>query len=251
MSHNDLQIEYASVSGLLSNPNAARRHSRKKIADLAESIQRLGFNVPLIVGPNDTVLAGHARLAAARMVGMDEVPVIRVSHLSEVECRAFMLADNKFALNAFWDAEVLAVELNELIDGGFDVTMTGFSVAEAELTICSAEEAKSVRTAAARSENAIPNVTAISVTERGDLWLLGRHKLVCGDARESADYELLLGGEPAQIMFTDPPYNVRIAGNVSGLGKVTHEDFAMASGEMSRADFTNSLSFGRLSGLSR
>ena len=236
MTVNSLQIEYAPIATLTENSRSARRHSKQKIAQLADSIRRLGFNVPLIVDAKGEILAGHARFAAAQLVGMDEVPVVRVSHLTDVESRAFMLADNKFALNAYWDFEVLADELKELINVGFDAVLTGFCEAEIDLTICSAEEAKAIKSANA-PENHIPEPPALPVSKAGDMWLLGRHRLLCGDARDPADYARLLEDEKADMVFTDPPYNCPIAGHVSGLGKVVHENFAMACGEMADEEF--------------
>lgn len=151
-----------------------------------------------------------------------------------------MLADNKFALNAFWDFELLAGELEELIEVGFDALLTGFCEAEIDLTICSAEEAKAEKVAKS-SENQIPEPPALPVSETGDMWLLGRHRLVCGDARDPTAYTRLLGGEKTDVVFTDPPYNVPIPGHVSGLGKVVHQNFAMACGEMSRYEFVGFL----------
>lgn len=233
---NELHIEYVAVATLKDNPRSARRHSKKKIAKLADSIRRFGFNVPLIVDAENVILVGHARAKAAPMAGLDEVPVVRVTHLSELQARAFMLADNKFALNACWDFELLADELKELIDVGFDAVLTGFSEAEIDLTICSAEEAKAIKSARS-PENLIPEAPAVPVTMCGDLWLLGRHRLLCGDARDPRAYKFLLNGDVADTVFTDPPYNCPIPGHVSGLGKVVHENFAMACGEMSDGKF--------------
>jgi ParB-like chromosome segregation protein Spo0J len=240
MSSNALHIEYVALAELKENPRSTRRHSKNKIAQLADSIRRLGFNVPLIINNENVVLAGHARLAAARIVAMDAVPVVRVSHLSDVEARAFMLADNKFGLNSTWDYELLAGELQELVDFGFDAVLTGFSEAEIDLTICSAEEAKALKSVRA-PENRIPEPPAVPITVKGDLWLLGRHRLLCGDARDPNAYKQLLQGETADIIFTDPPYNVPIPGHVSGHGKVVHDNFAMACGEMSEQEFVGFL----------
>ena len=219
MTNNSLQIEYLRITELRDNARSARRHSKTKVAQLADSIGRLGFNVPLIVDRDGTLLAGHARLAAAKLVGMDEVPVVRVTHLSEVEARGFMLADNKFGLNASWDFEVLANELKELVDVGFDAVRAGFAEAEIDLTICNAEQAKAIKSARSPA-NLIPPPPDVPVTRTGDIWLLGRHKLLCGDARDPTAYKRLLAGETADTVFTDPPYNVPIPGHVSGLGKV-------------------------------
>ena len=238
MSRNSLQIEYLPIASLKDNPRAARRHSKKKIGQLAESIRRLGFNCPLIIAADGLILAGHARVAAAKLVGMDELPVVRVSHLSELEGRAFMLAENKFGLNAHWDFEALALELQELVELEFDPVLTGFSVAEIDLAICSAEEAKAQRGGKSGNEDIIPDIPETPVTRAGDVWLLGRHSLLCGDARERISFEQLLKSERVHILLTDPPYNVVIPGNVSGSGKVRHDNFAMASGEMSEEQFT-------------
>lgn len=236
MTANALNIEYVAAAALKEHPRSARRHTKKKITNLAESMQLLGFNVPLIIDNEGQLLAGHARLAAAKKIGMDQVPVIRVTHLSEIEARAFMLAENKFALNATWDFELLADELKELIDVGFDAVLTGFSEAEIDLTICNADEAR-VNRSVKSPENVVPAPPAIPVTKRGDLWQLGRHRLLCGDARDPLAYRQLMVADVADMIFTDPPYNVPIPGHVSGLGRVKHDNFAMGCGEMTSRDF--------------
>lgn len=147
-----------------------------------------------------------------------------------------MLADNKLALNAGWDREVLAIELQALVDLEFDMELTGFSLAEIDLALDEAREADPAAGDAAH--DAVPDMVGPAVSRLGDLWLLGRHRLLCGDARNSQDYAILLGAEKADLVFTDPPYNVPIDGHVSGLGKVRHREFAFASGEMSEAQFT-------------
>lgn len=238
MGQNHLQIEYLAINLLHQNKGSARRHSKVKIRQLAKSIERLGFNVPVLIDITNTILSGHARVAAARLAGFDQIPVVRIEHLSEAEAKAFMLAENKFVLEASWDQELLASTFSEIIDFGVDPAVTGFSLAEVDLTIDAAQEAKPKAAAADGVENQIPQPPETPVSRNEDLWLLGRHKLLCGDARAPADYKRLLKSETAHIIFTDPPYNVKIPGHVSGLGKVKHENFAMASGEMSEAEFT-------------
>jgi DNA modification methylase len=214
----------------------ARTHSKKQIKQIAASIERFGFTNPVLMSDDGEIIAGHGRVEAARLLGMKSVPTIALSHLSEAERRAYVLADNKLALNAGWDREILAVELQGLIDLGFDMSVTGFSLAEIDFALDEAGDSDPGGSDAL--EDAVPAIAAHAVSRRGDVWWLGRHKLICGDARDPADYATLLGDERADLVFTDPPYNVPIDGHVSGLGKVQHREFAFASGEMSESQFT-------------
>ena len=229
-------IEYRRVADLRPFARNARTHSKKQIRQIADSIQRFGFTNPVLISDDGEIIAGHGRVRAAKELGMVEVPAVKLSHLSEAERRAYVIADNKLALNAGWDTEILAIELQGLVDLDFDVELTGFSLAEIDFVLDDARAAN-VETPAG-PEDYIPAVPANPVSRRGDLWLLGRHKLICGDARVATDYEALMGNEPADLVFTDPPYNVAIDGNVCGSGSVKHAEFAMASGEMSTAAFT-------------
>jgi hypothetical protein len=189
----------------------ARTHSRKQIQQIARSIERFGFTNPVLVSDDGEILAGHGRVAAAKLLGLKFVPTIGLSHLSPTERRAYVLADNKLALNAGWDRETLAIELQALIDLDFDVEVTGFSTAEVDLTL---EEARESAVAGCDApEDQIPLPASSAVTKRGDLWQLGRHRLICGDARDKADYVALMGREAADLIFTDPPYNVPIDGH--------------------------------------
>jgi DNA modification methylase len=214
----------------------ARTHSRKQIKQIAASIDRFGFTNPVLVSDDGEIIAGHGRVAAARSLGWKRVPTIALSHLSETERRAYVLADNKLALNAGWDREILAIELQGLVDLQFDVELTGFSLAEIDLLIEEAGDADPDGSDAA--EDAGPALSGAPVTRMGDLWQLGRHRLLCGDTRSAPDMDRLMAGERADLVFTDPPYNVAIDGNVCGLGAVRHREFAFASGEMSRDQFT-------------
>ena len=229
-------IKELSISSLKPYPRNARTHSRKQIKQIAASIERFGFTNPVLVSDDGEIIAGHGRVEAAKLLGWKQVPTIALSHLSETERRAYVLADNKLALNAGWDKEILAIELQALSDLNFDVELTGFSLAEIDLVIDEAGEADPDGTDAPEDE--VVFATGQSVSRQGDLWLLGRHKLLCGDARSSIDFEALLGKESVDLIFTDPPYNVKIDGNVCGLGSVKHREFAFASGEMSQSQFT-------------
>lgn len=228
-------IEMRRVLSLRPYAGNARRHSKKQVRQIADSIQRFGFTNPVLIGDDGEIIAGHGRVMAARQLGLDQVPTVRLSHLSAAERRAYVLADNKLALNAGWDTEILAIELQALMDLEFDVSLTGFSLAEVDLVLDQAGESS---TEAVEAPDVVPQPPEVPVTRRGDLWLLGRHRLLCGDARDGADYACLLGGERVDLVFTDPPYNVPIDGHVCGLGAVRHREFAMAAGEMSREAFT-------------
>jgi DNA modification methylase len=228
-----------SVAALKPYARNARTHSKKQIKQIASSIERFGFVNPVLIGDDGEIIAGHGRVEAAKQLGLRTVPTLALSHLSETEKRAYVLADNKLALNAGWDREILAIELQGLVDLDFDVELTGFSLAEIDFVLDEAGEADSDAPDAA--EDAVPNITGPAVSRMGDVWILGRHKLVCGDARSSDDYARLLGNERVDMVFTDPPYNVAIDGNVCGLGSVKHREFAFASGEMSEMQFTQFL----------
>jgi DNA modification methylase len=231
-------IEIAPIARLRPYAQNARTHSRRQIAQIADSIRRFGFTNPVLVSDENEIVAGHGRVLAAKQLGMSEVPVLRLSHLSAEERRAYVLADNKLALNAGWDQELLAIELQALIDLEFDVTITGFSLAEVDLTLDRAREASA---AAPDGADNVPALSEQAVTRTGDQWLLGRHRLLCGDARSSEDVTRLVGAGRVDLIFTDPPYNVPVHGHVGGLGRTRHREFAFASGEMSEAEFTGFL----------
>lgn len=233
------QIVERRVEHLRPYARNARTHSRKQIARIARSIERFGFTNPVLVSDDGEIIAGHGRVGAAKSLGWKTVPTIALSHLSETERRAYVLADNKLALNAGWDKEILAIELQALVDLEFDVELTGFSLAEIDYAIEEAGEADP--DGADTPEDAVEYASGTPVSRTGDIWQLGRHRLLCGDALSAADFEALMDGASADLVFTDPPYNVKIDGNVCGLGTVRHREFAFASGEMSRAQFTGFL----------
>jgi DNA modification methylase len=233
-----LSIDYVSIERLKPDPKNARQHSAKQIRQIANSIESFGFNVPLLIDRDLNVIAGHGRLLACKRLGWSEVPTIRLEHLSEAQKRAFMIADNRLTEIASWDDRLLAEQLQALSNAelDFDIETIGFDMGEIDLRIesLSAKETSIV-------ELPIPDVSGPAVTRVGDLWLIGRHKLLCGDARSEAAHRELMGTERAAAVFSDPPYNVAIDGHVSGLGRVRHREFVMATGEMTSEAFTEFL----------
>jgi len=231
-----MKIEYTPVRELRPHPNNARTHSKKQIRQIAKSIEKFGFCNPVLVDDTRQIIAGHGRVEAAKLLGIDAVPTCQLLHLSDADKRAYILADNKLAEKAGWDKELLAIELQGLIELDVDIELTGFEMAEIDLVL---EEAREATGAPSESEDTAPEPSpGPAVSQTGDLWLLGKHRLLCGDARDKTAYDRLLEGTKAEFVFTDPPYNVAIDGNVCGLGRVRHREFAMAAGEMSEAEFT-------------
>jgi DNA modification methylase len=234
-------IENLPIDQLRPWPRNARTHSRKQIKQIAESIRRFGFTNPVLIDGEGSILAGHGRVEAARQRGMTTVPCVCVDHLSPAEKRAYVLADNKLAINAGWDEEPLALELKELMEADieFDVGIIGFSIAEVDQLV----EGLAHEEAGDPTDDRLPDPSKVTARCRpGDIWRLGPHRLVCGDSLDPAVVSALMDGEKAEMVFTDPPYNVAIDGNVSGLGTIRHREFAMASGEMTRDEFTAFLS---------
>jgi DNA modification methylase len=230
------QIQELAVALLRPYARNARTHSKKQIRQIAASIERFGFTNPVLVSDDGEIIAGHGRVEAAKLLGRRTVPTLTLSHLSEAERRAYVLADNKLALNAGWDKEILAIELQALVDLQFDVELTGFSLAEIDFVLDEIGEADPDSSDV--PEDAVPVVAGRPISLAGDLWLIGRHRLLCGDTQSPDAVEWLMNGKQADLVFTDPPYNVAINGNVCGLGSVKHREFAFASGEMSKAQFT-------------
>jgi DNA modification methylase len=230
-------VEQRPTADLIVNARNARTHSARQVEQIAASILKFGFLIPIVVNDKGVVLAGHGRLRAAQRLGLEDVPIIVVNHLTDELQRAFMLADNRLAELAGWDEELLRVELQELslvIDFEFEVT--GFDTVDLDRL----EAPKPAKTA---KPEVVPELErdrpAVSVP--GDLWKLDKHLLLCGSALEQNSYQRLMGDERAQMVFTDPPYNVAIDGHVCGLGSVRHRDFKMASGEMTAPEFTGFL----------
>jgi len=191
----------ARVAVLIPYANNARTHTEAQVAQIAASIREFGFTNPILVDGENGVIAGHGRLLAARKLGMATVPVIELAHLTAAQRRAYVLADNKTALNAGWDEELLRLELGALQDMGFDVSLTGFDVEELDALFA-------VPTAGRTDPDDVPDLPENPVTRLGDIWLLGRHRLICGDATDAAVVEAVLDGVRPHLMTTDPPYGV-------------------------------------------
>ena len=236
-----LKVIYRPIKELRPDPANPRVHSKKQIRQIANSIETFGFNVPVLVDADLNVIAGHGRLLACRELGWTEVPTLRVDHLTPAQARAFMIADNRLTEIASWDDRLLAQQLKDLSLLGldFDIEVTGFETGEIDLRIASLEDMPEQDDDPA---DAVPEVSAgPSVGKIGDLWLLGRHRILCGNALDPAAFAALMGEERAAMIFTDPPYNVPIDGHASGLGAIQHRPFPMASGEMNKTEFTGFL----------
>jgi DNA modification methylase len=232
----ELSVELMPIGSLKPSAHNPRTHSAKQIRQLADSIRQFGFTNPILIDADGGVLAGHGRAEAAKLLGFEKVPAIRLDQMSEAQKRAYVLADNKLAANAGWDRELLALELQYLaeLELDFDVTITGFETAEIDLVIGELEVRQPTDQA---DELPAVDAAAPAATQLGDLWLLGKHRVLCADARVAESFERLLDGAQAQMIFTDPPYNVPIDGHVCGSGAIRHREFMMATGEMSEVEF--------------
>jgi 16S rRNA G966 N2-methylase RsmD len=229
-------VQKRTIASLTLRRGNPRTHSEKQIRQIADSIETFGFTNPVLIDSSGTVIAGHGRVRAAKLLGMQAVPTLRLEHLTEAQIRAYVIADNKLAENAGWDRDLLSIELQELaeLDLGFDLEVIGFETAEIDLLIGDAASSEAPDPADTVAE-IDPEATVVS--RPGDLWSIGRHQLLCGDATDAAAYARLMDGRKARMVFVDPPYNVPIEGHVSGLGRVQHAEFAMASGEMTETEF--------------
>jgi DNA modification methylase len=234
-----LAIKYLPIHKLHPNPHNARIHSEKQISQIARSIKTFGFLVPTLIDGNGNVIAGHGRLFACKELGITEVPAICVDHMTEAQRTAFMIADNRLTENSTFDEHLLGEQLKILSasDLDFSLEVTGFEMAEIDLYIegLSAAEKDEANPADLISER------GPAVSKPGDMWFLRKHRLLCGDALDPSNYSLLMGSKKANLVFTDPPFNIPINGNVAGFGKHHAREFAMASGEMSDAEFTEFL----------
>lgn len=201
-----LHIDYRPIESLIPYAKNVRTHSEDQIAQIAASIREFGWGAPILVDGQNNVIAGHGRLLAARKLGMTEVPVVPMAHLTDIQRKALILADNKIGENASWDNELLGLELAELQEGGFDLELTGFSADEWDALIAGDTSSDGLT-----DEDQVPEVTENPISRTGDVWLLGEHRVLCGDATKSDDYKALLGDELVDMAFTDPPYNVNYA----------------------------------------
>lgn len=233
----DLSVVNQSVTKLSPYARNARTHTKQQIRQIADSIQAFGFTNPILVDKQNTIIAGHGRLHAAQLLGITRVPTICLENLTEDQVRAYILADNKLAEKAGWDESILAIELGHLltVDLGFELTITGFEVPEIDLII----QGASCKPDADEDPEPLPQGPPI--TRLGDLWLLDKHRILCGNSLESDTFARVMSGRKADVVFVDPPYNLPINGHVSGNGSIQHREFEMASGEMSEEEFTHFL----------
>jgi DNA modification methylase len=235
---NSLQLDYVNVAKLIVSLQSPRQHTEKQIRQIAQSIESFGFLIPLLIDDQSQVIAGHGRLLAAQKLKMTELPCIAARHLTATQKTAFMIADNKLTENSTWDRKKLADAFSYLIetDIDLDLTLTGFELPEIDILLQDDADQSS-------SDDALPEIPQSDpVSKLGDLWLLGEsHHVLCGDARLPESYITLLGDKKAGVVFTDPPYNVPIQGHVCGSGEIHHDEFVMASGEMTPEAFTTFL----------
>jgi DNA modification methylase len=238
MSTAPLEVTYLRTTSLKPDPRNPRIHTDKQVRQIAQSIESFGFNVPLLIDDQQQVIAGHGRLLAARKLGWDTVPAIRLSHLSESQRMAFLIADNRLTENSSWDERMLGEQLKILseLELDFDLEAIGFEVPEIDLLIDGLNTVPQ-----ADPDDRLPEMSESAVSVLGDLWQLGKHRVLCGNSLVAASYERLMDGAKADLVITDPPYNVVIDGHATGLGKIHHREFGMASGEMSSAEFTGFL----------
>lgn len=225
-------IEHLAPTDLKPYQRNARTHSKQQVRQLAASIARFGFSSPILIDANNKIVAGHGRTEAAKTLGLSTVPVIRITHLTSEEVRALRLADNRIASAAGWDEDLLAAELRELEQSlGDDIILTGFSVAEIDIALRSADDDEFLETVSSTEEK------RPTTSQNGDVWRIGPHMVACGDARDPDLFARMLAGKQIEAVFTDPPYNVRIQGHAGGRGKIRQREFAMASGEMSPDEY--------------
>lgn len=229
----ELQVEYAPIEDILEFFGNPRAHSKAQVEQIARSIGAFGFLVPVLVDDSNTIIAGHGRILAARHLGLKVIPVIRADHLTPDQVRAYRLADNKLTDNSDWDDDLLRVQVEYLVNADIDFSpdLTGFSTPEIDLLLHTDLEPE------CDEEPIPPPDAADAVSRSGDIWGLGPNRLIVGDCRDPEVIDSLMDGALARMVLTDPPYNVSVR-DISGLGKTQHREFAMASGEMSRVEFT-------------
>jgi len=236
-----LCIDYLQPDSLSLDPENARIHSDRQIHQIGRSIAAFGFNVPILIDANGRVIAGHGRVLAARSSGLSSIPVIRLEHLTAEQARAFAIADNKLTENSEWNEQLLAEQLKILSEADLDFNLEAIGFETAELDLLIQGLGPLPDGADDPADQIVEPDSTISITQPGDLWSLGRHRILCGDALDELCYAKLMGGRKAAGVFTDPPYNVPIDRYACGFGKIKHREFSMASGEMSEAEFTQFL----------
>ena len=222
----DINIAYRSTAEITPYARNSRTHSDEQVAQVAASIKEFGWTNPILVDETNTIIAGHGRLMAAQRMGLAEVPTIMLANLTEAQKRAYVIADNKLALNAGWDEEMLAVEIEDLISDGFDLDLIGFEAEEIDTLLAEANKVSDGLT----DDDAVPELPEEPVSKPGDVWLLGRHRVVCGDATVQSDIDKVMDGQLADMVLTDPPYNIAYEGG-------SKKRNAIANDQMQSGDF--------------
>ncbi len=244
----NLEVSYIPIDGIKPYKNNPKQHCEKQITQIINSIKEFRFNNPILIDENNEIIAGHGRLLAAKHLGLTQVPIIRLTHLTAPQKRAYRIADNKLTENGEWDIDLLKLEFSELekLNLDFSLDITGFDNIEIDTILNPAQADEKL--------NNIPFIDEKEIVSKpGDIWQLGAHRIICADALKQESFAALMGEEKADMVFTDPPYNVKIEGHVCGKGANQHKEFAMASGELTESEFTNFLSqnFGLLKAFSK
>lgn len=230
-----LNVHNLAITDLTPYALNARIHSKKQISQIARSIEDFGFNNPILIDDKNTIIAGHGRFEAAKHLNLKTVPTIQLSHLTSEERKAYIIADNKLAEKAGWDKDILKIELQNIIDldQNFDLTLSGFETPEIDFILYEDIDGKDKT----KDDETLDLLDIPQRVSFGDLWKLGEHYLLCGDSLKTESFKKLMQGQKADMVFTDPPYNVKIDGHVCNKGKIKHKEFAFASGEMSDGEF--------------
>jgi DNA modification methylase len=235
------QLSFLATTSLTPDPENPRKHLKTQVRAVARSIEAFGFNAPILINKHRRIVAGHARYEAAKLLGLAQVPVIFLDHLTETQAKAYRLADNKLTDRSSWDDSKVAAQLKELSELvlDFDIEAVGFELPELDIRIQSLDDPDATDHA---DEFVAATGPAVSIS--GDLWLLGAHRLYCGNSLDPTAYAILMNGEKAAAVFTDQPYNLKIDRNVCGSGSIKHREFVMAAGEMTESEFTDFLTTG-------